>query len=270
MSVKQSIMKLVEANTVSRSCVIRLFNKLQLRGNTLSVSSLHFRGNRVKLFGADNVISCGTGSFLQGYPVRISGSNNVFSVAEHTGMYSENRAVYIGGSNNRIIIGSNCNLRRVNFFISGNDNTIIIEDGCTAYNVEYHIEQHGNTIHVGKGTTMHGREGHAIHMVTDEGTKITISEDCMLAHSVQMRTTDSHSIVNAEGIRINPAKDIFIGKHCWLCQQCILLKGTKIPENTVVAAGAVCSKDYEEANSILAGNPARVVKHDVNWDRKFL
>lgn len=263
-------MELLESNSVSRYCITRLFNKLQLKRNTLAVLSLHFRGNKIKLFGADNILRCGTGSFLRDCSVHISGANNELTVANSTAIYGETRSIYIRGNNNRILIGSNCNLCRVNFFIRGNNNTIIIEDGCTAYNVEYHIEQDGNTIHVGKGTTMHGRDGHAIHMAVDEGTKITISEDCMFAHSVQMRTTDSHSIVDGKGKRINPAKDIFIGKHSWLCQQSIILKGTRIPENTVVAAGSVCSKDYCEANCILAGNPARIAKHDINWDRKFL
>lgn len=270
MSVKQSILKLLESNPASCYCVIKLFNKLQVKNNTLKVSNLHFRRNKIRLLGSGNILDCGEGSFLQGCSVHISGLNNRVTVANNTEVYGENRSIYIGGNNNRIIIGSNCNLRRVNFFIGGNNNTVIIEDGCTAYNVEYHIEQNGNTIHVGKDTTMHGRDSHAIHMAVDEGTKIIISEDCMFAHSVQMRTTDSHSIVDANGVRTNPAKDIFIGKHVWLCQQSMILKGSCIPENTVVAAGSVCSKDYRESNCILAGNPARIVKQDVNWDRKYL
>ena len=93
----------------------------------------------------------------------------------------------------------------------------------------------------------------------------------MLAHSVQMRRTDSHSIVDLSGKRLNPAKDIHIGRHCWLGMRSIILKGCVIEPNTVVAAGSVCGRHTEQiSNCILAGNPAKVVKRDVNWDRQFV
>lgn len=48
----------------------------------------------------------------------------------------------------------------------------------------------------------------------------------------------------------------------------MLLKGTEIPDYTVVAGGAICTKKYTEANTIIAGVPAKVVKRDINWDRE--
>ena len=50
----------------------------------------------------------------------------------------------------------------------------------------------------------------------------------------------------------------------------IILKGVKIEDNTVVAAGSVCTKKSKEQNIILAGNSAEIVKKNINWDRKFL
>ena len=44
----------------------------------------------------------------------------------------------------------------------------------------------------------------------------------------------------------------------------MLLKGTEIPDYTVVAGGAICTKKY----TIIAGVPAKVVKRDINWDRE--
>ena len=48
------------------------------------------------------------------------------------------------------------------------------------------------------------------------------------------------------------------------------MKGTELADSTVVAAGAVCTKKYEHGNVVLAGNPAKVVKEKIDWDRKLL
>ena len=72
------------------------------------------------------------------------------------------------------------------------------------------------------------------------------------------------------GNRLNPAKDIIIDSHCWVGLNCIILKGSYIHSKCIVGAGSVCNKNYFETNCIIAGNPAKVAKKDINWDRKFL
>ena len=132
------------------------------------------------------------------------------------------------------------------------------------------MEQDNNSIFVGKNTTMHGRGARTVHFALDEGTKVIVGEDCMFSNDIQVRSSDSHSIVNLEGKRLNHAKDITIGNHCWIGLRSTILKGAKIADNTIVASGSICTKRYEENNVILAGNPAKIVKNDVNWDRKLI
>ena len=92
----------------------------------------------------------------------------------------------------------------------------------------------------------------------------------MLSHGIQIRSTDSHSIVNMNGDRINPAQNVVIGDHCWIGLQSIILKGTVLGHHCVVGAGAVCSKKYDECNCVLVGNPAKISKENIDWDRKFV
>lgn len=271
MSVKSLLMNLIEKSSILTGITHNLFNRLKLNGNQLLVSDIHFRSNDITMQGQKQSLSCGKESFIADGSIKMHGQNNVVEIADNTKLYGENiNAINIYGDNNHIIIGSYCNLRKVNFFVRGSNNTIVVGNNCSAYNVGFHIEQNNNEIHIGKDTTMHGREEHAIHLALDEGSKIIIDEDCMIAHSVQMRSTDSHSIVDLQGNRINPAKDIHIGSHCWIGMQSIILKGTTIQPHCVVAAGTVCSKEYNESNCILAGNPARIVKREIDWDRKFV
>lgn len=254
-----------------RSLILRLRNRLKIEKNKCRLSNLHCSGNRIVLSGSQNVLDCTVTGFLRECTVRMDGSRNNFVVCGQSELYGEGiQNVFICGNDNHILVGENCNLRKVSFFIRGNGNRIIIGDNCSAYAAQFHIEQDGNEINIGSGTTMHGREEHAIHMAADEGSKILIGEDCMLSNGVQIRSTDSHSIVNMNGDRINPARDVVIGDHCWIGLQSILLKGTALEPHCVVGAGAVCGKRYGKANCIIAGNPAKIVRENIDWDRKFV
>lgn len=57
-----------------------------------------------------------------------------------------------------------------------------------------------------------------------------------------------------------PEKPIIIGKNCFIGCNSIILKGTVLGDGCVVGAGAVVSGKFE-ANSVIAGNPARVIKN---------
>lgn len=54
-------------------------------------------------------------------------------------------------------------------------------------------------------------------------------------------------------------KPVEIGENVFIGCNCIILKGTKLGNNCVVGAGAVVAGEFED-NSVIAGNPARVIK----------
>lgn len=56
-----------------------------------------------------------------------------------------------------------------------------------------------------------------------------------------------------------PSKPIIIGKNCFIGCNSIILKGTVLGDGCVVGAGAVVCGKFE-ANSVVAGNPAKVIK----------
>jgi acetyltransferase-like isoleucine patch superfamily enzyme len=57
-----------------------------------------------------------------------------------------------------------------------------------------------------------------------------------------------------------PAEPIELGDDLWFGAGCTILPGVKIGAGSIVAAGAVVTRGEYPARSILAGNPARVVK----------
>lgn len=113
--------------------------------------------------------------------------------------------------------------------------------------------------------------GEKVELAACEGKTILIGDDCMFSHDIAFRTTDSHSIIDAHGKRQNKAKDIVIGKHVWIGLECLILKGCTIPDNCIVGAKSLVSASLEiKENSIVAGNPARVIKENINWCRDLL
>ena len=55
---------------------------------------------------------------------------------------------------------------------------------------------------------------------------------------------------------------VIIGENCWIGRNVSIMKGVHIGDNTVIAANSVVTKDIP-ANCIAAGNPAKVVKTEI-------
>lgn len=272
MTIKALFQRILDSASLLRSFIIYLRNHLKVSNNNkCTFFNIHCNGNYITLSGKHEDLSCATTSFLRECVVHMEGNNNSFVINDQSFVYGEGvKTVFVCGNDNRIIVGEDCSLRKVSFFIQGCGNRIVIGDHCSAYAVQFHIEQNENEIYVGSRTTLHGRDEHSIHMAVDEGSKILIGEDCMFSHGIQIRSTDSHSIVDRNGARLNSARNVVIGRHCWIGLQSVILKGTVLEHNCVVGAGAVCSKKYAKSNCVLAGNPAKIVREYVDWDRKFV
>src|SRR6201981_1609889 len=62
-------------------------------------------------------------------------------------------------------------------------------------------------------------------------------------------------------LKTGPVK---IGDNVWIGMNAVILKGVMIGENSVVAAGSVVTKSVEP-NTVVAGNPAVVMKDFQGW-----
>ena len=77
----------------------------------------------------------------------------------------------------------------------------------------------------------------------------------------QMRLSDYYSDMRSWKHSANAP--IIIGENCWIGSNVRICKGVIIGDNSVVAACSVVTKDVP-ANCIVAGNPAKVVKSDID------
>ena len=62
------------------------------------------------------------------------------------------------------------------------------------------------------------------------------------------------------------SKPITIKENCWICSSATIVGGVTVGKNSIVAAGAVVTRDVPE-NSIVAGVPARVIRTIDEKDR---
>ena len=167
-----------------------------------------------------------------------------------------------GGSNNQIIV-KDSRLNTCCIKISGNNNLVLIHENCMLDSVELHIEDDDNRIIIGESSQIYG----PAHLAAIEGTVIKLGKGTLISRNVNIRTGDSHSILDAiTKERINSSQSIDIKEHVWIGHNVIILKGSIIEPNTIVAAGSVVTAKKFPSNCIIGGNTAKIIKEGVNWD----
>jgi len=128
--------------------------------------------------------------------------------------------------------------------------------------VSFCMEKDNNEIRIGDNFNCHGNT----ELAALEGTKILIGNDALFSANIKYRTGDSHSILDVvTGARTNPSKDIIIGNHVWVGNSVCVLKGAVIGSHSIVGIGSVVTGKSFPDNSILGGNPARLIKSNVDW-----
>jgi acetyltransferase-like isoleucine patch superfamily enzyme len=88
--------------------------------------------------------------------------------------------------------------------------------------------------------------------------KIVIGDSVMMANGVYITDADWHGIYDRSK-RADEITPVTIKDNVWLGDRAVVLKGVTIGENSIVAAGAVVTRDVP-ANVVVAGNPAAIVK----------
>ncbi len=123
----------------------------------------------------------------------------------------------------------------------------------------------GDRVHIGDGTIISAR------------ADIEIGDETLLAHGVQLFDNDTHPLDPAERaahfaamLKLGPkgrgpgdfevaSSPVRVGARCWLGMSSLIMKGVRIDDEAIVAAGSVVTGPVA-AGSVVAGNPARPVR----------
>lgn len=96
---------------------------------------------------------------------------------------------------------------------------------------------------------------------------IEFDRNVLLSWDILVMDTDFHKILDSEGKEQSPDGEIFIGENVWIGCRSLVLKHSHIPEGCVIGASSRVSRKFSEKNSLIMGNPAKIVKSDISWLR---
>lgn len=168
-----------------------------------------------------------------------------------------NTSIKING-NSKIIIGEGCRIRNTSVIVIGNNNRVELEEGVF-FSGSIELFGDNNLIRIGKDTRINGA-----NFIVHNGTKVEIGSKCLFSTEIDFRTTDSHSIFNADGERINLDKNIVIGEHVWIGRMVSILKGSIIGDGSIIGSMSLVSGAIPK-RVIAAGVPAKIIKENILW-----
>lgn len=130
-------------------------------------------------------------------------------------------------------------------------------------------------IHIGKDVTIYPGVYFWGEGSIEIGDHVTIGKDCIV-YSRESITIGAHSSIAAQCYLIDSdhgflsseqyiweqkmnSIPIVIGEDVWIAANCTILKGVNIGDGAVIGAKSLVNKDVK-SNTVVAGNPARVIK----------
>lgn len=88
------------------------------------------------------------------------------------------------------------------------------------------------------------------------GGKVFIGDYTQLGPNVGI-ISSNHDLHDSRKKIISEVK---VGKYCWIGMNSVVLPGVILGDFTIVAAGAVVTKSFEEGYCVIGGNPAKKIK----------
>ena len=142
-----------------------------------------------------------------------------------------------------LIIGANCDLRGASFVFYGTGARIELKDRIL-------INAYPNS---------------RVIMFAKGNSSILVDSFCLFSNSIDIATTDWHSLYDDKDRLLNPEKDVHIGKHVWIGRKVTVCKGVSIPDDSVIGVGSIVTMSFCENNVVIAGNPAEIKKRGIHW-----
>lgn len=194
-----------------------------------------------------------------------NGSGTVINLGKGVALNGE-----VNGFGNIIDIGGAKNGCQINLFINGNNNNIKISRGrlfnALTIKMGNHVPANNTLLEIDKGFSCGSQN---VFLLYNSGNLLKIGADCMFSRNITIRCGDSPHLIfeRTSGRYLDISEGVFIGSHVWVGENVYVTKNVTISDESVVGACSVVTRRFLEANCIIAGNPASVVRNDIQWKK---
>lgn len=204
------------------------------------------------------------------FHITISGKNNEILVPN---LFKGKLDIHITGNNNKIYFKGPFKTTLTQIKIQGDNNWVEIgASQDAAYRIDFYprLASKCNNAKIIIGDNVL-TSNQTWLKVGDHNASIEIGDETTISWDVSIWNVDGHAIFPKDDMEkkkpINIGKTLKIGSHCWIGKGASILKNVTLPDYTIVGMGAVVSKkDLIEPYCALAGNPAQIVKRNIQWD----
>ncbi len=138
-------------------------------------------------------------------------------------------------------------------------NSGVLSNLLGLYQRSHIVARYGGKIFIGNNVGLSGVTIYA-------WKEISIGDHTQIGVNTKIVDTDFHALDpivrqqnNCQDVK---TAKVQIGKNVFIGMNCLILKGSYIPDNCVVGAGSVVCGKFEP-NSIIAGNPARIIRKNI-------
>lgn len=176
----------------------------------------------------------------------------------------------IRGNNNQVVLAGSRHPSTIHLEISGSGNEIHIGHLFAAKGLRIscgsHVPAHQVRLNIGDNFSI---EGAGRFLLYTSGNRLTIGKDCMFSNNITIRCGESpHLIFDSEtGEYLDQSTGVNIGDHVWIGENAYITKSAGIAGECIVGACAVVTRKFDAPHSAIAGNPAKVVRENVQWIR---
>lgn len=146
-------------------------------------------------------------------------------------------------------------VNKTNFYIGHHSNVNIGHSVSIGPGVNIIVKDNGK-LEIGNGTYFTSD----LHLEVHGNT--WIGSDCAISWGVTIIDSDHH-VLNYPNQK-SKSDSVIIGNHVWIGNNSIILKGSKIGDGCVIAAGSVVTGEFP-SGVLIGGCPAKVIKENVEW-----
>ena len=132
----------------------------------------------------------------------------------------------------------------------------------------------GHSLSVGPGVNIIVKDkatltiGNSTYFTSDMHLEVVnsvqIGDNCAISWGVTIIDDDHHELISGTEKKGSSSSTVVIGNKVWVGCNVTILKNTFVGNNCVIAAGSVVKGTFPD-NTLIAGNPAKAVKQNIDW-----